>query len=390
MAVFPLFQGLGSHYCTAHVGTPPQVTTLLVDTGSEMTGFPCEGCLGCGEHTHPYFNPAKSSTFEEVSCDECQGYGTKCSAAQDKCLVALSYLEGSGWKGYQSKDVFSLSINEKTHTDLQTPFTFACETIESGLFETQLENGIMGLINANATHLPNVLRQQNKIPNSFSLCMGWELTSSEAGVHSGIMTLGGFDASHHTSPMVFVKNVGSFGYGAVIRRMYLQKSSGEIIPINADYPQVDDVLIDSGTTLTYLSKKLAGGFLQTWRNVTGMEYTNDRIEITQNELNTFPTIILQFEGTNDQKCNITNLAGPLDQANCRDVLLKVPPSHYLFFYGGNTYSAEFHFEDMYGQGGIIGGNSMQGHDVFFDNENGRIGFAESSCDYGDAVARDKP
>ena len=43
----------------------------------------------------------------------------------------------------------------------------------------------------------------------------------------------------------------------------------------------------------------------------------------------------------------------------------------------------------YRLGGIIGGNSMQGHDVFFDNENNRIGFAESNCDYGDAVSKDK-
>jgi len=393
MAVFPLFQGLGSHYCEAHVGTPPQVTTLLVDTGSEMTGFPCSDCVGCGEHTHPYFDPDKSSTFKEVSCDECEGYGAKCSAAQDKCLVGMSYLEGSGWKGYQSRDLFSLSMDENTSPkDLQVPFTFACETIETGLFESQLENGIMGLINANVTHLPNVLSQQNKIPNSFSLCMGSELTTSEDGVHSGIMTLGGYDDSHHTTPMVYVKNTGSFGYSAVIRKMYFQKNNGEIIPITADYQQVDDVLIDSGTTLTYLSHKLAGGFIQTWRNITGREYTNDKIEITQNEIANFPTIIMQLEGADDQKnnCNVVGLAGSLDQANCQDVLLKVPPSHYLFYYGGNTYSCEFHFEDMYGQGGIVGGNSMQGHDVFFDNEHNRIGFAESCCDYGDAIARDKP
>ena len=147
--------------------------------------------------------------------------------------------------------------------DLQVPFTFACETIETGLFESQLENGIMGLINANGTHLPNVLSQQNKIPNSFSLCMGFELTTSEDSVHSGIMTLGGYDDSHHTTPMVYVKNTGSFGYSAVIRlvsifchlclliscrKMYFQKNNGEIIPITADYQQVDDVLIDSGTT----------------------------------------------------------------------------------------------------------------------------------------------
>ena len=41
------------------------------------------------------------------------------------------------------------------------------------------------------------------------------------------------------------------------------------------------------------------------------------------------------------------------------------------------------------EGGIIGGNSMQGHDVYFDNENKRIGFAESKCDYGSAASENK-
>ena len=123
----------------------------------------------------------------------------------------------------QSRDLFSLTTDGKTvETNLQVPFTFACETSESGLFETQLENGIMGLMNADVVHLPSVLHKDNKIPiNSFALCMGWELSTSKKGVHSGIMSLGGYDDSHHTSPMVFVKNTESFGYNAVIRLVTL-------------------------------------------------------------------------------------------------------------------------------------------------------------------------
>lgn len=34
-----------------------------------------------------------------------------------------------------------------------------------------------------------------------------------------------------------------------------------------------------------------------------------------------------------------------------------------------------------GSGGVLGANAMMGHDVFFDVDNGQIGWAESSCDY---------
>ena len=47
------------------------------------------------------------------------------------------------------------------------------------------------------------------------------------------------------------------------------------------------------------------------------------------------------------------------------------------------------FKHLRGQGGLLGGNSMQGHDVHFDNENKRIGFAKSKCDYGSAVSKNK-
>lgn len=396
--VFPLFQGLGSHYCEAHVGTPPQLTTLLVDTGSEMTGFPCRGCEGCGDHhTHPYFDPDKSSTFRVVDCNGCSGYGAQCSSAGDnRCIVGVSYLEGSDWKGYQSRDLFSLTTDGKTvQTDMQVPFTFACETSESGLFESQLENGIMGLMNADVVHLPSVLNKQRKIPlNSFALCMGWELSSSKDGVHSGIMSLGGYDDSHHTSPMVFVRNTESFGYNAVIRKIYLQRADcNETKLIEAAYQNVGDILIDSGTTLTYLSKEFEVGFNAAWKEITGNDYTNDKIQLNKNMVSQLPTVLIQLVGTDAQKkqCqsgDVNGLACTIDPENGQDVVVKVPPSHYMFYYGGNTYSAELHFESQYQSGGIIGGNSMQGHDVFFDNKNKLIGFAESSCDYGSAIARD--
>ena len=76
----------------------------------------------------------------------------------------------------------------------------------------------MGLMNADVVHLPNVMHKENKISiNSFSLCMGWEFSSSKDGVHSGIMTLGGTDDSHHTTPMVYALNTSPHGYNALVR-----------------------------------------------------------------------------------------------------------------------------------------------------------------------------
>jgi len=38
----PLFQGMGTHYADVWVGTPPQRKSVIVDTGSHYTAFPCK------------------------------------------------------------------------------------------------------------------------------------------------------------------------------------------------------------------------------------------------------------------------------------------------------------------------------------------------------------
>lgn len=45
----PLFEGLGTHYSFIWVGTPPQRVSVIMDTGSHHTAFPCTGCK-CGKH----------------------------------------------------------------------------------------------------------------------------------------------------------------------------------------------------------------------------------------------------------------------------------------------------------------------------------------------------
>jgi hypothetical protein len=59
---------LGYFYTRLHVGTPGQVFTVIVDTGSSLLAFPCEGCQRCGTHMDSYFRPLDSTTFKPGSC----------------------------------------------------------------------------------------------------------------------------------------------------------------------------------------------------------------------------------------------------------------------------------------------------------------------------------
>jgi hypothetical protein len=74
------------------------------------------------------------------------------------------------------------------------------------------------------------------------------------------------------------------------------------------------------------------------------------------------------------------LAGAVDSDHAHDVLVVFPPTHYMKYLAKTQmYTPRLYFSESYG--GVLGANFMMGHDIFFDVENQRVGFAESECDY---------
>ena len=69
----PLFPGWGTHFAYVYAGTPAQRVSVIIDTGSHFTAFPCAGCKNCGSHTDPPWDGDKSTTSHIVTCDKCHG-----------------------------------------------------------------------------------------------------------------------------------------------------------------------------------------------------------------------------------------------------------------------------------------------------------------------------
>ena len=416
-----LYQGYGTHYIDIWVGYPAQRQTAIVDTGSSVTAFPCSSCTDCGQHTDPPFNEDASQSFRATHCPivsaENEGcvFG-KCSN-NGLCLVEHSFgVPGSpgasSWTAYEAQDVayaggphdrpvdgskplIDPSTDEANpiHApEFSFPLTFACQTSVSGYFEKQLASGVMGLDRRSQSFWGQMHSSQTISNAKFSLCFVKQPIASMSGSTAGAVTLGGVDNRLHKTPMVFANSVtegSTASFKVQMRKMYLRE--GNDMSVMYDAKQKYHLLdvtpqelngnemynFDSGTTDTYFIKSLSDEFRKLWVEITGMEYTNEPIMVSKNsDLLKLPTVVLQMiphmGGVGDEvqtsdPRTVPGLAGNVDVSMPNDVLLAIPPQHYMQRNAkDNTYTSRIYLDRDDALGNVLGANTMMGHDILFD------------------------
>jgi hypothetical protein len=282
------------------------------------------------------------------------------------------------------------------------PLKFGCQTRLTGLFKTQLADGIMGMDNADAAFFSQMSKNVPGIARTFSLCFSRSPTASREGTGAGAMTLGGKDERLHDTSMVYATTSESRGfYNVHVRNIYLRAGGGEsalstdanakIVKLSVSESDLNrgDVIVDSGTTDTYYHNSIARDFQDKWEAMAGKSFGHSAISLTEKELNMLPTILIQMQGQEDLNRKIAEanghlpmagLAGELDPVHPYDVILAIPASHY-YEYEEKTglYTNRFYTDE--GGGSVLGANSMMGHDVFFGVDDSVVGWAESKCEY---------
>ncbi|KAL7518522.1 hypothetical protein ACHAWX_003342 [Stephanocyclus meneghinianus] len=444
-----LYQGYGTHYMDIWVGLPtPQRQTVVVDTGSSVTAFPCSECRDCGTHADEPFREADSESFRIVpcadgvegrpcvygTCDAERGEGGECwiehqysSVGVDDAATTTIVETTSGWKAYEAEDVAyaggmhdrpvdgggvqdGLGTDPRTASNFSFGLTFGCQTFVTGYFEKQLASGVMGL-DRRAQSFWGQMRSQQMIQRAqFSLCFVRQPLASRAGTPAGAVTLGGVDSRFNLGPMVFAKTVTEGGVASFkvrVRKMYLRENGGTSVMYDkkAKYHQLEvdeEALngdeqfdIDSGTTDTYFTKSLSDEFRRVWTEITRQNYSNDPVKLSDEQLRLLPTVILQLhpheggvgdEVQFDNPAEINGLAGNVDFATPNDVMYAIPAIHYMQHNSKDgTYSARIYLDRDDVAGNILGANAMMGHNILFDIDSGRIGIAESDCNYDSLV-----
>lgn len=214
--------------------------------------------------------------------------------------------------------------------------------------------------------------------------------------------MGGYDKRLHTTTMVYSKVDQTMAFVVSLRKIYLRQGGGgnsvksskaglrvEALDIDDEvYEQYRKVSIDSGTTDSYFPYGLNSAFRKLWEELAGREYNHERMFLTTEELDDLPTILLQLKGHPDLNKDIhedptavPGLAANFDPDNPYDIIIAIPPSHYMQHDSGSRgYVARYYFDER-SSTACVGANTMMGHDVLFDVEEGAMGFAESHCDY---------
>ncbi len=352
----PLYPGYGTHYVFAYIGSPPQRQSLILDTGSSLTALPCTGCNSCGEHTDKYFNLSDSSTSQIPKCLHSQN-----------CLVSYSYNEGSTWHGFKVIDKLWLGDYEEDAiaqaSSFETEFSFACQTAMTGLFKSQLADGLLGLADTEDT-LPWQLQRKNITRTRiFALCFR---------IGGGILTLGGVDQSIHSKRISYVKldKRSGGGYGVHIQyvtfRDVKSSSNHSISALPSVYSGTKGAIIDSGSTDTYLPVSIANSFQQQFKKLTGLVYSTESFGLSDENLKALPEIVIGLVGLNEEIVEIV-----------------MPVNSYVDSLGDGKYSFRIFLSDT--TGSVLGANFMTGYNVIFDAENLRLGFARSTCNYEELV-----
>ncbi|KAL8504373.1 hypothetical protein ACS0TY_022918 [Phlomoides rotata] len=348
----PLTRAGGEFLIEYQLGTPPVRQLSIADTGSDLTWIQCKPCTSCYEQDYPLFDPAATNSYKPVGCqtDECTNGGSTGCGDNNVCQYQVSYGDRSFSQGDLAAETLTLGKTASFRN-----FVFGCGKDNDGTFSSA-GSGIFGLGNGAASI---VNQQESAIRGRFSYC----LTSFESNATSTISF--GNDAvvtgSNVQSTPLVSKNPDTFYYLtlqglSVGEQRFEYKSSSSI---KQQSGEEGNIIIDSGTTLTFVPSDLYGRIETSLKSaieatpVTDPQGTFNLCYSSQNGSEfTAPSITAHFEGAD------VVLPGTFVEVSQGLICLTLVPSQDLAIFG-----------NLHQAGYLIG----------YDIQEKRVNFLQTDC-----------
>ncbi|KAI5005440.1 hypothetical protein ZWY2020_032683 [Hordeum vulgare] len=241
-----------------NIGTPPTRMVAIADTGSDLIWLNCSyGGDGPGlaaardadaQPPGVQFDPSKSTTFRLVDCDSvaCSELPEASCGADSKCRYSYSYGDGSHTSGVLSTETFTFADAPGARGDGTTTrvanVNFGCSTTFVG---SSVGDGLVGLGGGDLS-LVSQLGADTSLGRRFSYCLvPYSVKASSAlnfGPRAAVT-----DPGAVTTPLI-PSQVKAY-YIVELRSVKVGNKTFEA-------PDRSPLIVDSGTTLTFLPEAL--------------------------------------------------------------------------------------------------------------------------------------
>ncbi|KAK9082770.1 hypothetical protein Scep_029241 [Stephania cephalantha] len=254
----------GLYFGKIGLGSPPKDYYVQVDTGSDILWVNCVQCTKCPKKSGigiplTLFDPKDSISSNTISCDE-----QFCTTLYDQpipgcvpgmlCEYRVVYGDGSTTDGYYVRDYVHYNQatgNLKTST-ANSSIIFGCGARQSGDLGSSNEalDGILGFGQANSSMISQ-LAASGKVKKVFSHCLD--------GVNGGgIFAIGEVvQPKVKTTPLV----PNQPHYNLNLKEIVIGKTTLELPSDTFETGDRKGTIIDSGTTLAYLSEVVFEPFI---------------------------------------------------------------------------------------------------------------------------------
>ncbi|KAK7334917.1 hypothetical protein VNO80_26683 [Phaseolus coccineus] len=333
----------GEYLMRFFIGTPPVERLAIADTGSDLIWVQCSPCASCFPQNTPLFQPLKSSTFVATTCasQPCTllSPGGRHCGKSGECIYTYQYGDDSFSAGLLSTETLSFDSQGGAQTVAFPNSFFGCGLYNNfTVYSSDKHSGVMGL---GAGPLSLVSQIGDQIGHKFSYCL---LPFS----------------STSTSKLKFGNEAVIRGNGVVSTPMIIKPSLPTYYFLNLESVSIAEktmptgstdggnVIIDSGTVLTYLEQTFYHNFAASLQESLGVELVQDipsplHFCFPYRDNFAFPEIVFQFSGASVSLKPI-NLLHKLEGRNMLCLMIAPSPVKGISIFGSFS---QFDFQVEY-------------------------------------------